>query len=233
MAPRKTRRTAGGLLRVLGYVRVSTEEQGRSGAGLAAQRAAIRRACEERGYELADMEEDKGFSAKSLERPGITRVLEQLKAGAADALMVAKLDRLSRSLLDFAGLMERARRQGWALVALDLGVDTSTPAGEMMANVLATFAQFERRMIGQRTKDALAQKKAAGVRLGRPRSLPDEVVRRIERSRAEGLTLQAIADMLNTEGVGTAQGGSLWRPSSVRAVLTSTERDSKRSEGLT
>jgi DNA invertase Pin-like site-specific DNA recombinase len=179
------------------------------------------------------MEEDKGFSAKSLERPGITRVLEQLKAGAADALMVAKLDRLSRSLLDFAGLMERARRQGWALVALDLGVDTSTPAGEMMANVLATFAQFERRMIGQRTKDALAQKKAAGVRLGRPRSLPDEVVRRIERSRAEGLTLQAIADMLNTEGVGTAQGGSLWRPSSVRAVLTSTERDSKRSEGLT
>jgi DNA invertase Pin-like site-specific DNA recombinase len=228
VAPRKIRHTAGGPLRVLGYVRVSTEEQGRSGAGLAAQRAAIRRACEERGYELADLVEDKGFSAKSLERPGITRVLEQLEAGGAGGLVVAKLDRLSRSLLDFAGLMERARRQGWALVALDLGVDTSTPAGEMMANVLATFAQFERRMIGQRTKDALAQKRAAGVRLGRPRSLSDEVVQRIIEQRAGGLTLQSIADGLNDEGVPTAQGGALWRPSSVRVVLTSVEQFSTR-----
>jgi DNA invertase Pin-like site-specific DNA recombinase len=221
MAPRKTQRTVGGPFRVLGYVRVSTEEQGRSGAGLAAQRAAIRRTCEERGWELVEVVEDRGFSAKSLERPGITGVLERLNTGDADALMVAKLDRLSRSLLDFAGLMERARRQGWALVALDLGVDTSTPAGEMMANVLATFAQFERRMIGQRTKDALAQKKADGVRLGRPRSLPDDIVRRIVEQRSEGLTLQAIADGLNVDSVPTAQGGALWRPSSVRAVIAS------------
>ena len=73
------------------------------------------------------------------------RLLALVDSGSLQAVIVAKLDRLSRSLLDFAGLMERARRQGWALVALDLGVDTSTPAGEMMANVLATFAQFERR----------------------------------------------------------------------------------------
>ena len=99
-------------------------------------------------------------------------------------------------------------------------MDTSTPAGEMMANVLATFAQFERRMIGQRTKDALAQKRAAGVRLGRPRSLSEQVVQRIVNQRATGETLQSIADGLNTDGVATAQGGSLWRPSSVRAVLT-------------
>jgi DNA invertase Pin-like site-specific DNA recombinase len=221
MAPRKIQRTAAGPLRVLGYVRVSTQEQGKSGAGLAAQRSAIRKACEERGWELVEVVEDKGFSAKSLERPGITGVLEQLDNGSAGALVVAKLDRLSRSLLDFAGLMERARRQGWALVALDLGVDTSTPAGEMMANVLATFAQFERRMIGQRTKDALAQKRAAGVRLGRPRNLPDDVVRRILEQRAERLTLQAIADGLNADRVPTAQGGALWRPSSVRSVIAS------------
>jgi DNA invertase Pin-like site-specific DNA recombinase len=89
-----------------------------------------------------------------------------LEAGQADALVVAKLDRLSRSVGDFAGLMDLARRQGWALIALDLGVDTTTPAGEMMANVMASFAQFERRVIAQRTKDALAQAKARGVRLG-------------------------------------------------------------------
>lgn len=211
-------------MRVLGYARVSTEEQGRSGAGLAAQRSAIRRACEERSWELTQIVEDRAHSAKSLDRPGITAVLEQLEGGQAQALMVAKLDRLSRSLLDFAVLMERARRQRWALVALDLGVDTSTPAGEMMANVLATFAQFERRMIGQRTKDALAQKRAAGVRLGRPRNVPDEVVQRILEQRAAGLTLQAVADGLNGDGISTAQGGTLWRPSSIRSVLTSSER---------
>jgi DNA invertase Pin-like site-specific DNA recombinase len=223
MAPRKAKRGAGGPLRVLGYTRVSTEEQGRSGAGLAAQRSAIRQACDSRGYRLLSVVEDRGYSAKSLDRPGITAILTELEADHADALMVAKLDRLSRSLLDFAGLMERARCQEWALVALDLGVDTSTPAGEMMANVLATFAQFERRMIGQRTKDALAQKRAAGVRLGRPRNLSDRVVERIITDRANGLTLQAIADKLNVEKVPTAQGGALWRPSSVRAVLMSAE----------
>src|SRR5579871_4700302 len=110
MARRQRQHATGGSLRVLGYVRVSTEEQGRSGAGLAAQRAAIRKACEERGYELADLVEDRGFSAKSLDRPGMMRLLKELGNGGADALMVAKLDRLSRSLLDFAGLMERTRR---------------------------------------------------------------------------------------------------------------------------
>ena len=204
--------------------RVSTEEQGRRGAGLAAQRRLIQSACTDRGYELIELVEDSGHSAKSLDRPGITRVLEQLDAKGSGALMVAKLDRLSRSLLDFAGLMERARRQGWALIALDLGVDTSTPAGEMMANILATFAQFERRMIGQRTKDALAQKRASGVRLGRPRSLPPQVIDRIVAEREAGGTLQAIADHLNAEMVPTAQGGQRWWPGTVRAVLESERR---------
>lgn len=210
----------GASLRVLGYVRVSTEEQGRSGAGLAAQRAALRQACEQRGYEL-ELVEDSGYSAKSLDRPGIIAALEELDAGRAGTLMVAKLDRLSRSLLDFAGLMERARQRGWAIIALDLGVDTSTPAGEMMANVLATFAQFERRMIGQRTKDALAQKKAAGVRLGRPRTLGDDVVARIVARRADGATWQAIADELDRDGVPTAQGGARWYANSVRKIALS------------
>ena len=71
-------------------------------------------------------------------------------------------------MLDFTALMATAQKQGWALVALDCAVDTTTPAGEAMANVLATFAQFERRLISQRTKDALAAKKAQGVRLGSP-----------------------------------------------------------------
>ncbi len=82
--------------------------------------------------------------------------------------MEAKLDRLSASLLGVASLMEEARREGRAFVILTLGVDTTTPSWEMIANVMATFAQVERRLIGQRTKDALAVKKKEGVRLGRP-----------------------------------------------------------------
>jgi len=90
---------------------------------------------------------------------------------------------------DFAALMERGRRGGWALVALDVGVDTTTPSGEMMANVLAVFAQFERRLIGQRTREALAVKRSQGVRLGRPPTLSDTTLRRIARQRARGGTL--------------------------------------------
>jgi DNA invertase Pin-like site-specific DNA recombinase len=114
--------------------------------------------------------------------------------------------------------MERARRKGWSLVALDLGVDTSTPSGEMLANVLAVFAQFERRLIGQRTKDALAAKREAGTRLGRPPTLPAEVRERIRQMRDEGSSYRAIAGALNEENVATAHGGQRWYPATVRKV---------------
>ena len=114
--------------------------------------------------------------------------------------------------------MERSQRNGWSLIALDLGVDTSTPSGEMMANVLAVFAQFERRLIGQRTKDALAVRRAQGVRLGRPRSLPDGVRRRIVRELGRGDSVGEITARLNEEGVPTAQGGAQWWPSTVRLI---------------
>jgi DNA invertase Pin-like site-specific DNA recombinase len=151
---------------------VSTEEQSTSGAGLAAQRAAIEAECLHRGWHLIEVIEDAGFSAKDMKRPGVKVALETLEQGDACALVVAKLDRLSRSMIDFTTVMATASKQGWALVALDCAVDTSTPAGEAMANVLATFAQFERRLIGQRTREALAAKRASGVRLGRPVTLP-------------------------------------------------------------
>lgn len=207
-------------MQVVGYVRVSTAEQADSGAGLDAQRSAIDAEVKRRGWQLVEVFEDaNGVSGKSMSnRPGLQAALKEIERGEADGLIVAKLDRLSRSLLDFAALMARSRERGWSLIALDLGVDTSTPAGEMMAHVLATFAQFERRLIGQRTKDALAVRKAQGVRLGRPPGLPEPVRRRIVRERQEGRSLRAIADALNAEGVPTAQGGAQWWPTTVRLV---------------
>jgi DNA invertase Pin-like site-specific DNA recombinase len=209
-------------MRVIGYVRVSTDEQMSSGAGLEAQRQAILAECRRRGWQLVEVLEDAGYSAKDMRRPGVQEALRVLKAGEASALVVAKLDRLSRSLLDFTALMAKAQKQSWALVALDCAVDSSTPAGEAMANMLATFAQFERRLIAQRTREALAVKKAAGVRLGRPPSVPRSVVRRVQRQRARGDSLRAIADDLNRDAVPTAQGGAQWYPATVRQVLLRT-----------
>jgi DNA invertase Pin-like site-specific DNA recombinase len=206
-------------LRVVGYVRVSSDEQKSSGAGLAAQRAAIEAECRRRGWQLVEVIDDAGYSAKDLRRPGVQLALETLRRGEAGALVVAKLDRLSRSMLDFTALMATATKQSWALVALDCAVDTTTPAGEAMANVLATFAQFERRLIGQRTREALAIKRKEGVRLGRPRVLPDQVRERIRRERAKRRSLAAIADALNADKVPTAHGGARWYPSTVRSTL--------------
>src|SRR4051794_27049149 len=135
------------------------------------------------------------------------------------------MDRLSRSLLDFTRIMAEAQRQGWALVALDCPADPSTPTGEAMASILATFSQLERRLIGQCTREALAIKRAEGVRLGRPRSLSGPVVTRVVREREAGRSLRAVASDLNAEGVPTAQGGARWYASTVRAVLASAERE--------
>ena len=170
---------------------------------------------------MAEVIDDVGRSGKDLRRPGVQAALGVLERGEADALVVAKLDRLSRSMLDFAAVMQKAQKQGWALVALDCAVDTTTPAGEAMANVLATFAQFERRLIAERTREALAATRAQGVRLGRRSTLPPAVRRRIQQARAEGLSLPKIAEQLNAEGVPTGQGGRRWYPSSVRPVLVS------------
>jgi DNA invertase Pin-like site-specific DNA recombinase len=208
-------------MRVIGYVRVSTEEQGQSGAGIKAQKSAILDEAQRRGWDQVTIIEDVGLSGRDLNRPGIRAALETLERGEASALVVAKLDRLSRSTLDFAGIMEMAQEQGWALVALDVSVDTTTPAGEAMANVMATFAQFERRLIGQRTREALAEKRKQGVRLGRPPAVKPALAKRIRGERETGSTLREIADRLNAEGVPTPRGGKEWRPSSFEAVLRS------------
>lgn len=214
--------------KVIGYLRVSTDEQAVSGLGLGDQRAVISAEATRRGWAEAEVEflSDEGFSAKNLSRPAIARALDMLRNGQASVLVVSKLDRLSRSLLDFATLMDRARREGWELVVLDLAIDTTVPSGQLMANVMASFAEYERRIIGARTSAALQQLKRQGVRLGRPRTMPEELTARIVSARRDGQTLNAIAQSLNAEHVPTARGGAKWHASTVRAVLVSAELDS-------
>lgn len=210
---------------VIAYARVSTEEQATSGLGLADQRAVIAAEATRRGWTDVAYLSDEGFSAKNLSRPAIAEALELLRTGRASTLVVSKLDRLSRSLLDFANLMQTAKKQGWELVVLDMAVDTTTPSGQLMASVMASFAEYERALIGARTSAALQQLKAQGKRLGRPVSLPPAVRRRIVSERASGKTLAAIATGLTEDGIPTARGGR-WHPSTVAAVLASAALDS-------
>jgi len=212
---------------VIGYLRVSTEEQAVSGLGLADQRAVIEAEAGRRGWSAVEWVTDDGYSAKNLSRPGISEALERLRSGKAGVLVVSKLDRLSRSLLDFATLMDQAKREGWQLVVLDLAIDTTTPAGELMANVMASFAQYERKLIGARTSAALRQLKAQGKRLGRPRTMSNTVTKRVVSMRNKGMTLQGIADALNKEDVPTARGGATWYPSTVAAALRSAKLDAE------
>lgn len=208
---------------MVAYLRVSTTEQADSGAGLAAQRTAIEAAAVHRGWTIVAWHVDAGASGKSMtKRPELAAALSAVREKRAAGLLVAKLDRLSRSVIDCAKLMDDAGKQGWNLVVLDLGLDLSTPAGEFAANVMASAAQWERRIISQRTKDGLAAKKAEGVVLGRRSTLPAEVVERIVQARRDGQSLGAIADALNADAVATGQReGARWHRSTVSAVLAS------------
>lgn len=206
-------------MNVVAYLRVSTTEQADSGLGLAAQRARIQDEATRKGWHVTWCV-DEGYSGKATGRPGLTHALTLLATGKADALVVAKMDRLARSVLQASDVLETARKQKWSVLILDLGMDLGTPHGKAMAQMLAVFAELEREMIAQRTREALAAAKARGQRLGRPRETPDAVVAQVVALHDAGLTLRQVADALTAAAVPTTRGAAAWRASTVRRVLS-------------
>lgn len=204
--------------RMVGYVRVSTEDQGRSGLGLEAQEAAIRHAASERGWELVGIERDVASGGSRRRRPGLAAALDRCRAGEVDGLVAAKLDRLSRSLLDFAEIVSTSQRGGWRLVVLSPELTFDDAAGKLVANVLAAVAEWERDAISERTRDALAAAKARGVQLGRRPLLPEPVLDEVVRLRRRGLSLRQVASQLNGDDVPAPAGGR-WDHAAVRRVL--------------
>lgn len=204
----------------VGYLRVSTGEQADSGAGLAAQREAITRYAQTRGLTITAWHEDAGASGSlsPAERPGLSAALTAVHDGSAHRLIVAKVDRLSRRFRDSVALMETAADQGWPLMIADLDADLTTSTGRMTARIMAVMAEQERDQIRTRTREGLAAKRAAGVRLGRPSSLPREVVARIVQERDQGTGWQRIANGLMADQVPTARGGAKWHANTVRQV---------------
>jgi DNA invertase Pin-like site-specific DNA recombinase len=202
------------------YTRVSTSEQGESGLGLDAQAAICKDYCARNHLEIVEVTTEVQSGKSTRRRPVLASALETLRKGDADVLIASNVSRLSRSIGDLVGLISEADKRGYSVVALDTGLDTSTPAGRMVFQMLGVAAEYERAMTSDRTKKALARAKAKGTQLGRRTSLPDGVVERIAAERASGRTLAAIASDLNSEQVATGQGGAKWYPATISKVLS-------------
>lgn len=203
------------------YLRVSTAEQADSGLGLDAQRRTIEDHAAARGITIVEWFTDAGVSGTTLpsKRPAMNEALSILAERRASILLAAKLDRVSRSIKDALNLDHLATTQGWSVTTVDMMMDTSTPAGRAAMNMLLVFAQFERDMISQRTRDALAERKAQGAQLGNPSQVPIEVVERICREAYDGASLRTIAADLMADGIPTGSGSPTWHPAQVRRVL--------------
>ncbi len=210
-----------GWVRVVGYLRVSTREQADSRLGLDAQRRAIREEASRRGWDLT-LIEDAGYTAKDVRRPGLDEALRLLRRHEADVLVVSRLDRLSRSVQDFARLLTLATKQRWRIAVLDMNIDTTTPNGRLVANILMAVAAWEGEMISARTADAMAEAKAKGHRFGRPRMTPDGTVARIHEHRREGLSFAKIARALDADHIPTPHTSNRWHPTTVARIYKAT-----------
>ena len=201
---------------VIGYVTVSD-----SSATGKAERSwtAIEAKCARSGWNLLEIVHDRE-NRRIRERPGLRYALERIVNRDADGLVVSDLHRLSHSIVDLGALLAWFRDAHATLIALDVGIDTSTPEGDHVAATLIALGNYEHERIVTRTRSGLAEVRAKRNAHGRPavRDRP-ELMERIAAMRAAKMTLQAIADQLNSEGVPTLRGGAKWRPSSIQATL--------------
>src|SRR5882762_7451618 len=220
-------------MRALGYARVSTDKQADHGVSLEAQEAKIRAMAVVQGAEIMELIVDGGESAKNLNRPGMDRLLALVGQGKVQTVIIAKLDRLTRSVKDLAELLERFQRRGVSLVSVAEALDTGSVAGRLVINIMTAVSQWEREAIGERTRDALRHKRAKGERVGTipyghrlagdDRHVePDEgeqaVLARIRALRRAKKTLRAIAGELNDSGSQTRRGTS-WRHEHIKRIV--------------
>src|SRR6202040_690405 len=221
------------LMKTIGYVRVSTDKQADRGVSLEAQAEKIRAMAVVHNAELIDIIVDGGESAKSLNRPGMARLLALVDAGEVQTVIIAKLDRLTRSVKDLCELLERFEKRGVALVSVAESLDTGSAAGRLVLNIMAAVSQWEREAIGERTRDAMRHKRSQGERVGNiafgcrlagdgqhleQDPAEQAALAEIRLLRNRGLTLRGIAASLNHRSYRTRRG-TPWRLESVARVL--------------
>jgi DNA invertase Pin-like site-specific DNA recombinase len=203
------------IQRVIGYITISA---GPTVGDDDESSAAIEAMCERSGWQLVEIVRDREV-ASALERPALGYALERIANDRADGLVISDLQRLTRSIVELGALMAWFRDAQAALIALDLDIDTSTAAGHHVASTLITLSDHAHERIAVRgrngTSEANGRRRAGGPAV----SNDPELLERIAAMRAADMTLQAIADQLNEEGVPTLRGGQKWRPSSIQAAL--------------
>lgn len=206
------------------YTRVSTSAQVDSGLSLDGQEADLQAAAAAAGYATVVISDEGKSAGRGKKRPGLERALQMLADGEAAALYVSKIDRLARSTIDALTIAEQAERQGWRLVSLDLGLDTSSPVGRLVLSVLSAAAEMERERIAERHRDWHRVKRSQGVRWGvdeGPKGeISAEIRQRIATDHSNGRSLRAIAASLNADQIPTARGGK-WHASTVQKILNS------------
>jgi DNA invertase Pin-like site-specific DNA recombinase len=213
---RRPARPVRGGRRVIGYL---TGPADMRSDVTSASSDAIRAACTRAGWRLTEVVRDRG-NGRILERPGLRYALERIANDKANALVIGELEHLSRSIVDLGALMSWFRDSEATLIALDLRIDTSTREGYHVASTLIALSDWERERIASRTRNGLAELRALGQPTGRPAvSDRPELLERICAMREANLSLRAIADQLNAEGIPTLRGGKEWRPSSIQAAL--------------
>lgn len=227
-------------MRAIGYARCSTNEQADSGLGLEAQAERIRAYCTMRSLDLADLVVDAGVSGgKPLaSRDGGQRLLSALKGREAESVVMLKLDRMFRNAGDCLSTVEKWERAGVALHVVDLGgnaIDTTSAAGRFMLVVLAGAAEMERNLTRERTRSAMAVKRANGQRIGTvpfgfdlagdgaalvPNEAEQAVIADILALRANGMKLEKIAAALTERCVPTKTGKSAaWTHQAVARIV--------------
>src|SRR5579872_5824926 len=209
----------------VGYCRVSTDKQSEKGVSLDSQTDKIRAMAVVHGATLIEVVQDGGESAKTLNRPGIQRVLGMVQRKQVQAVIIAKLDRLTRSVKDLCELLEVFERKGVALISVAESLDTSSAAGRLVINIMGAVSQWEREAIGERTREALRHKRGQGERVGNiafgyrlaadgkhvePEPGEQAAVDEIRRLRSSGVSMRKIAAALNGRAL-TTRRGTAWR----------------------
>ena len=220
--------------RAIGYVRVSTEDQSTNGVSLDSQEEKIRAYCVAKDFNLTEVIRDEGFSGKNLQRPGIQGLIASCNRKEFDVVIVYKLDRLARSVKQFAHVVEDIfEKNHIAFTSIQDNFDTSTANGRMVMNILSSLAQWESDVISERTRDSLQYMKRQFRLVGaipygfdqtadnlQPNPQEFKVVQLMVSMRSKGKSYWAISIALNAKKIPSKNSRS-WSPKTVMGVLKS------------
>lgn len=218
------------MTKAIGYIRVSTQDQADSGLSLTHQENKIKAYCSALDIELVDVLADAGFSAKNTNRPALQNIMQLMKSKQIDAVVILKLDRLTRSVKDLGALTELFEKTDVSLISVQDSINTATAAGRLVLNVLGSVSQWEREANGERVKAAMSVKKASGQLVGSvpygynladdgitliANEIEQKTLELIKKLRSSKLSFRQIAAELEKRSIMTKKGCTKWQAKTI------------------